>query len=124
MPIFRKRLTTPSTEVDEIAGAEADALDQRREDSRSGDSQSGIEGIELGLPEGVDPADYLLSVDRLQAELIAAGGELENIRIVQATLPTETAPKTHKGPHAGFPVATGEVFTVKTNKGHVLTVGA
>lgn len=105
MPATRKKKTTSASASNADAKEQADKVQQPREDKET----------RLPKPAGNEVRHFLNAVDSYQESLAAT-----DTRIVSVTLPFDDVPAKHVGPHAGFPVFSGEVFEVKTNTGEVI----
>lgn len=111
-----KGASVPKPKSDEITKVEAPELEQRREDVRAETGKIELPA-ELITPLNKESRHYLEAIDAFQEALVKAHSD---IRVVRATIPTSYAPEVHIGPHAGFPVATGEVFEVRINTGQII----
>lgn len=109
-----KRKPAPKPQSGEATEAEATQQVEQRENSGGYDSE--IEGVTLQSPAlPAESSHYLEMVDKFQTALMHT-----EIRVTHATIPTSWAPERWRGEHAGFPVSTGDVFKVKTNKGKII----
>lgn len=111
-----KRTSVAKPKSDTDAEIEAGNSNEQRE---VGGAPTGQVEIPASLiaPTSTESRHYLEAIDKFQEELCLAGSD---IRVCHATIPTDWAPPSHIGAHAGFPVATGKVFEVRINTGQII----